>query len=154
MMVDAQGQTAAHNYDFGKSINYSCAAPVDLYVPAQVTDNTLRAALRLVVPDGQQGNSAPEVNGFEIIPDTTTPYLAIDTQQNAAVNAGNTLQLYSVGWYMSNAVTWSISGPGTISSTGLYTAPSVVVSSPQTVTVTATSTIDPSITATATLTVQ
>jgi hypothetical protein len=154
MMVDAQGQIAAHNYDFGKSINYACATPVDLYIPAQVTDNTLRAAVRLVVPDGQQGNSAPEVNGFEIIPDTTAPYIAIDTQQKTSVNAGSALQLYAVGWYMSNAVTWSISGPGAISSTGLYTTPSVAPDSPQTVTVTATSTIDPSVTATTILTVQ
>ena len=153
MMVEAQGIIAAHNYDFGKSINYACATPVDVYVPAQVTDNNLVAALRVVVPDGQQGTSAPEINGFEVIPDTTAPFIAIDTQGQSTVAVGTSLQLYPVGWYMSNAVTWSISGPGTISSAGLYTAPATV-SSPQTVTVTAISTVDPNITATATLTVQ
>ncbi len=153
MMVDAQGQTAAHNYDFGKSINYACAIPVDLYIPAQVTNNSLTAGLRLVVPDGQQGTSAPEINGFEIIPDTTAPFLAIDTQQQTTVNAGSTLQLYAIGWYMSNTVTWSVSGPGSISSTGLYTAPATAPSSPQTVTVTATSTVNPSVTATANIAV-
>jgi hypothetical protein len=153
MTVETQGIITAHNYDFGASINYACATPVDLYVPAQVTDNNLIAALRVVVPDGQQGTSAPEVNGFEIIPDTTAPFIAIDTQGKSTVPVGTTLQLYPVGWYMSNAVTWSVSGPGTISSTGLYTAPTSV-SSPQTVSVMATSTVNSSITATATLTVQ
>lgn len=153
MMVDAQGQIAAHNYYFGKSINYACATPVDLYIPAQVTDNRLIAALRVVVPDGQQGTSGPEIGGFEIIPDASAPSLVIDTQQQSTVAVGKTLQLYAVGWYMSNSVTWSVSGPGAISSTGLYTAPASV-SSPQTVTVTATSTVDPTVTATASLTVQ
>ncbi len=153
MMVEAQGMIQAHNYDFGKSINYACATPVDIYIPAQVTDNNLVAALRVVVPDGQQGTSAPEINGFEVIPDTTAPFLAIDSQGQSTVPVGTTLQLYVQNWYMSNSVTWSVSGPGTISSTGLYTAPTSV-SSPQTVTVTATSTVNPSVTATATLTVQ
>jgi hypothetical protein len=152
IMIDAQGQIAAHNFDFGKSINYACATPVDIYIPAQVTDNTLTAALRLVVPDGQQGNSAPEINGVEIIPDTAAPYIAIDTQQKTTVTAGSALQLYAVGWYMSNAVTWSMSGPGTISASGLYSAPSIAAASPQTVTVTATSATDTSITSTVTLT--
>jgi hypothetical protein len=154
MMVEAQGLIGAHNYDFGKTINYACATPVDLYVPAQVTDNHLTAALRLIAPDGQQGTSAPEINGFEIIPDTTAPFIAIDTQQKTTVNAGSTLQLYAIGWYMSNAVTWSISGPGTITQTGLYTAPTTAPASPQTLTVTATSTANPSITATVKLTTQ
>lgn len=153
MLLEAQGIVQLHNYDFGASINYACAVPVDAYIPAQVTDNNLVAALRIIVPDGQQNISAPEINGFEIIPDSTTPYLAIDTQGKSIVPVGTTLQLYVQNWYMSNAVTWSVTGPGTISSTGLYTAPSSV-SSPQTVTVTATSTTNSSITATATLTVQ
>ncbi len=152
-MIDVQGQTAAHNYDFGKSINYACATPVDIYVPAQVTDNTLTAALRVVVPDTQRGSSSPLINGFEIIPDSTAPYIAIDAQQQTMVNPGGALQLYATGWYMDNTVTWSLSGPGTISSTGMYTAPAVAPASPETVTITATSTADPSITAAATLTI-
>jgi hypothetical protein len=153
-MIETQDQTVAHNYDFGKPINYACATPVDLYVPAQVTNNTLKAAFRVIVPDGQQGTSAPEINGLEIIPDpNTAPYLAIDTQQQTTVNPGASLQLYAIGWYMSNAVTWSIDGPGSIGPSGLYTAPSIAPDSPQTVTITATSTTDPSTTASVTLTV-
>jgi hypothetical protein len=147
MMVEAQGIIQAHNFDMGASINYACATPVDIYIPAQVTDNNLVAALRVVVPDGQQGTTAPEINGFEVIPDSTAPFLAIDTQGKSTVPVGTTLQLYVQNWYMSNSVTWSVSGPGTISSTGLYTAPTAV-SSPQTVTVVATSTVNPSVTAT------
>jgi hypothetical protein len=147
MMVEAQGIIQAHNFDMGASINYACATPVDIYIPAQVTDNNLVAALRVVVPDGQQGTTAPEINGFEVIPDSTAPFLAIDTQGKSTVPVGTTLQLYVQNWYMSNSVTWSVSGPGTVSSTGLYTAPTAV-SSPQTVTVVATSTVNPSVTAT------
>jgi len=151
--LETQGQTQIHNYDFGLPISYACATPVDQFIPAQVTNNTLEIALRAVVPEGSTATPSPALNGLEIIPDTTAPSLAIDTQQVTTVNAGSTLQLYAVGWYMSNAVTWTMSGPGSISSTGLYTAPTAAPASPQTVTVVATSTVNPSISASATLTV-
>ncbi len=152
--LEANGQIAMHNYDFGLANNYLYAVPVDAYIPAQVTNNTLYVALRINLPDiPTSAAPLPLINGLEMIPDSTTPYLTIDTQQQTSLAAGNALQLYSVGWYMSNAVTWSISGPGTISQTGLYTAPSTAPSSAQTVTVTATSTVTPSVRATATLTI-
>ncbi|MBV8570189.1 MAG: hypothetical protein JO319_06235, partial [Acidobacteriaceae bacterium] len=151
--LETQGQTQIHNFDFGLVVNHQCAVPTDEFIPATVTNNNLEIALRAVVPEGVNSSPSPLLGGLEIIPDSTAPYIAIDSQQQTSVQAGNTLQLYAVGWYMSNSVTWSVSGPGTISSTGLYTAPATAPSSAQSVTITATSTANPSITASVTLTI-
>ena len=154
LLLEANGQIAAHNFDFGLPINHQYATPTDAYIPATVTDNTLYIALRINLPDVvTSAQPSPNINGLEIIPDSSAAHLAIDTQQQTSVAAGSTLQLYAIGWYMSNAVTWSVSGPGSISATGLYTAPLNAGSSPQNVTITATSTANPSIQATATLTI-
>ncbi|MDQ2842025.1 MAG: choice-of-anchor D domain-containing protein [Acidobacteriota bacterium] len=152
--LEANGQIAFHNFDFGFPISYAYATPIDVYMPAQVTNNSLTVALRINLPDVPISTQpSPTINGVEIVPDAASPHLAIDTQQKTSLTAGNTLQLYSVGWYMSNAVTWSISGPGSISQTGLYTAPVTASSSAQTVTITATSTATSGVQATATLTI-
>jgi hypothetical protein len=151
--LETQGQTQIHNFDFGLLVNYACATPTDEYIPATVTNNNLEVALRAVASDTQNIQPDPLLNGLEIIPDSAAPNLAIDTQQQTSVQAGNTLQLYAVGWYMSNSVTWSVSGPGTINSSGLYTAPATAPSPAQTLTITATSTVNSSITTTATLTI-
>ncbi len=151
---EANGQIALHNYDFGLPISYAFATPWDVFIPAQVTNNSLYVALRINLPDlPTQAQPSPSINGLEIMPDSTPPYLVIDTQQQTTVKAGSTLQLYSVGWYMGNAATWSISGPGSISQGGLYTAPATASASSQTVTITATSTVTQSVQATATLTI-
>jgi RHS repeat-associated protein len=70
----------------------------------------------------------------------------------ASLYAGQTQQFSAtVTNAASTAVTWSVSGGGSISSTGLYTAPSSVTSQ-QTVTITATSVAEPTISASATVT--
>ena len=154
MHLEANGQIAFHNFDFGVPINYAYATPVQVYIPAQVTNNNLYVALRINLPDmPTSAIPSPEIDGLEIMPDSTAPYLVIDTQQQTSVAAGNTLQLYATGWYMSNAVTWSLAGPGTINQNGLYTAPTSAISAAQTVTITATSTTSPGIQATTTLTI-
>jgi hypothetical protein len=149
-LVDVQGQIAAHNFVYGSTIQSACATPMDVFAPAQVIDNELRIALRAITSDTWKVIASVALNGLEIIPDSTAPFIAIDTQQQTGVGVGKTLQLYAVGWYMSNAVAWSVSGPGSISTSGLYTAPASV-SSPQMVTVRATSVVDPSLTASANL---
>lgn len=154
LLIEANGQIALHNFDFGLPISYAFAKPVDVFIPAQVTDNNLYIALRIIQPDIPTASQpSPSVNGLEIMLDSTSPYLVIDSQQQTNVAAGNTLQLYSVGWYMSNAVTWSMAGPGSISQNGLYTAPSAASSSAQIVTITAKSVTNPAVQATAILTV-
>ena len=166
MNLESNNQIGAHNYNFGTPIGYAYNTPIDAFIPAQVTDQNLYVAIRLNIPDsavnefpvgdGLPNNSLPQpaIDGLEIIPDTSAPHLVIDTQQQTSVAAGSTLQLYSVGWYMSNSVTWAVaSGPGSIDQNGLYTAPDNAGSSPQTVTIRATSTTNGAIVATATLTI-
>ncbi len=137
LFLEANGQIAAHNFDFGKPINYAYATPVDTYIPARVTNEKLYVAVRANVSDALAATGAspsPQINGLEIIPDNTPPHLTIDTQQNTSVAAGSTLQLYSVGWYMNNSVTWKIaSGPGSIDQTGLYIAPAAPSTHPVTI---------------------
>ncbi len=147
--LESQGQIESH-FDLGKAVNYACRTPYTAYIPAQVTNNILYAAVRAT--GGSGSHSVGQLNALSIIPDTTPPYLSIDTQLTTTTSAGSVIQVYAVGWYMSNAVTWSVSGGGSIDQNGVYTAPSTV-SANQTVTITATSTANPSITATATLTV-
>jgi len=153
--IEANGQIALHNFNWGLPTNYAYATPIDEFIPAKVVDNKLYAAVRINLPDViTQASPLPMINGLEIIPDNnTTPYLAIDNQQQTGVATGSTLQLYSVGWYMSNAATWSVSGPGSVDQNGLYTAPVTAGPAGQTVTITATSTANPSVKATTTLTI-
>jgi hypothetical protein len=94
------------------------------------------------------------LSGFAITPDSSAPHVTLsDSSGNSTTStiAANTkMQFNAVGWYMSNAVNWSISPQiGSISTTGLYTAPTT----PQTgtVTLTATSTTDPTKTASMTI---
>ena len=152
--IEANSQIVLHNYDFGLPINYAFATPSDVYIPAMVTNNQLTVAMRANLPDvATTASPSPILSGLVITPDTTAAHLVIDSQQKTSVTAGSTLQLYSVGWYMSNAVTWSISGPGSISQTGLYTAPATALSTAQTVTITTTSSANPSLQATTMLTI-
>jgi hypothetical protein len=149
MWLESQGQIGAH-FDLGKATNFECRDPYTEFIPAKVTNNVMYATIRTV--GGSGSHTSPLLNALEILPDTTAPYLTIDTQEVTTVTAGSVIQLYAVGWYMGNSVTWSVSGGGTIDQTGLYTAPSTAPSSNQTVTVTATSTLNTSVTATTTLT--
>lgn len=154
VLAEAQYQPIAHNYDFGATINHQCAVPVDLYMPAQVTDNTLEFALRNVTPLSNNSPASPMLSGVEIVPDTTNPHLSIDTQQQTSVAAGSSLQLYAVGWYMSNNVIWTqIAGPGSTDANGLYTAPATAPATAQTVTIVASSATNPHLAAIVSLTV-
>lgn len=132
------------------AVNDTCRVPYNVNIPAQVTNNLLTFAVRAT--GGQNAHSAPFLNAFSISPDSSTPTIAIDNQQVTTVNAGGTVQFYITSWYMSNSVTWSVSGGGTISQTGLYTAPATAPSSDTTITITATSTANSSVVATTTLT--
>ncbi len=147
MHLEANGQIGAYNFDLGIATGYKWATPYDVYVPAIVSDNILTVAARGVAPDNVTDyNPTPQLAGLEIIPDTTAPHLAIDTQQHTTIAPGLRLHLHAVGWYMSNAVTWSVSGPGQINADGVYTAPKKGFSN-EFVTVIASSKEDPRLTA-------
>lgn len=149
MLLESQGQIGSH-FDLGKATNFVCRTPYTQFIPAKVTDNLLYATVRTV--GGSGSHTSPILNALEILPDTTAPYLTIDTQQVTTVTANAVVQLYAVGWYMPSSVTWSVSGGGTIDQTGLYSAPATAPTSNQTITITATSTLNASVVASATLT--
>ena len=149
MFLESQGQIGSH-FDLGKATNFACRTPYTQFIPAKVTNNLVYATVRTV--GGSGSHTTPILNALEILPDTTPPYLTIDNQQVTTVTANSVIQLYAVGWYMPNTVTWSVSGGGTIDQTGLYSAPTTAPASNQTITITATSTVNTSVSATATLT--
>lgn len=153
MHLEANGQIGAYNFDLGLATGYKWATPYDVYVPAMVSNNLLTVALRGVAMDNVRNyNPAPQIGGLEIVPDSAPPHLTIDTQQHKTIASGASLHLHAVGWYTSNAVDWSISGPGSIDANGIYTAPETGHAS-ETVTITATSKANPRLTATTALTI-
>jgi hypothetical protein len=152
----ANGQVAAHNYDFGVATSHTVAVGVDAYVPAWVTNNQLTISIKGYRPDSMAGypEILPVLEGIEILPDTTAPYITIDTQQQTSVAAGTSLQLYAVGWYMDNSVEWNmVLGEGTIDQNGVYTAPAIAPASPETVIIQATSRVIGRVSATVSLTI-
>lgn len=123
--------------------------PITLSLPAQVTDNKLSFTISNAIVNTDH-SLPPILSGFAIIPDSSPPHVAIaDGSGNSTVSnvlSNSRMQFSAVGWMMPHPVIWSILPQiGTISPTGLYTAPST----PQTatLTVTAKSTTDPTKTA-------
>jgi hypothetical protein len=163
--LEAQGQIAAHNFNFGlnEPVGYTqiVGIPSDAYIPARVVNNTLEIAVRGVYLESDMsiyGSScsscmSPGLNGLEVIPDATPAHWSIDTQQVTTISAGSSLQLYQVDWYTGvSDVQWSIvNGPGSITSTGLYTAPTTQPAAGTGVVIRAQSASNPSIAATVTL---
>jgi acid phosphatase len=99
-----------------------------------------------VVACGGSAGSAPQVTSPAI--SSVAPSCSPDTITTGATSQC-TANIQGTGSF-SSAITWSVSGGGTISSAGLYTAPASAV----TATITATSTQDPSKSGTAAVTVQ
>ena len=123
--------------------------PITLSLPAQVTDNNLSFTISNKIVNTDK-SLPPILSGFAIVPDSSRPHITVsDADGNSTQSdlvSNSRMQFSALGWMMPNTVTWSILPQiGTISSTGLYTAPSM----PQTatLTVTAKSTTDPTKTA-------
>lgn len=137
---ESQGQLIYRNYSIGRATSglYNTGGYVDL--PMKVTDGSGTLAWRHLSSTA----SYPAISAIAIEADATDPHLTIDDPTAGAdITIGATRQLYAIGWYMSNSVTWSVaSGPGSIDSNGLYTAPSTPPSTPQTVIIQALSTVD------------
>lgn len=94
--------------------------PLDLDLPASVTDGTLSFAVRGLSPDGFHA----KVSAIVIQPDPGVREIRVDNPTSEPVPAGGQRQLHAVGWFSDGPVNWTIiSGPGSISATGLYTAP-------------------------------
>jgi hypothetical protein len=123
MHLESQGQIVLHNWNFSLPIDHTCRTPTTITIPANVTDTNLNVALRAL--GGNDAHTAPLLNSVTITQSSVSPAFTIDAQQRFSVLAGTSLQLYPVSWFAPDVpVVWSIlSGPGTISQTGLYTAP-------------------------------
>lgn len=119
--------------------------PSGLYTaPATITSQQT-----VTVTATSQGNAS--VSSSATI--TLYPPIAVSVTPTMSVDYANgTIQLSaSVSNTSNTGVTWTLSGPGSISSSGLYTAPTSVTSQ-QTVTITATSQANPSVSSSVTIT--
>jgi hypothetical protein len=125
----AQQQIGAHNFAFGVLTNFQARTPAIEYIPAVVKDTNLIVSMRVIT--NTIGHTMPFINGLTITQDSSAPHLAIDTQQQTTVAAGQSLQLYMVNWYMPDVSYWwaNTKGSGAIKS-GLFTAPANGAASP------------------------
>lgn len=137
---ESQGQLIYRNYSIGRATGGLHQTGGYLDLPMKVTDGSGTLAWRHL----GTSDSVVYVSAIAIEADPTDPHLTIDDPTAGAnITIGATRQLYVIGWYMANTVTWSVaSGPGSIDANGLYTAPSTPPSTPTTVTIRATSTVD------------
>ncbi len=149
--IETQGKIEIPNFDMGAGIANACLTPVNVSMPAVVTDQSLYFALRRISEGAR--TPTPILSGFSILPDTSEPHIAITPEKIASLTIGQRIPFKTVGWYMDGAAKWSvIKGPGSVSQDGVYQAPGNPPASDQDVVLQAKSTIDPSKTATASMT--
>jgi hypothetical protein len=133
-LLETQGQIQAHSYSYGTEVNFMFQTPTDVWIPAVVSNNLLQVYVRglsndvapYLTPQTSDQHKYIVLNGLEITPDTTVPFWSIDTQQQSAITAGQSLApFYVVDWYTGrNDPSWSIvSGPSgaSISASGVLT---------------------------------
>ncbi len=142
MRLEAQGQIVVPEYDYGRNIDYACNTPSVETMPATATDNDLYFSIRRVTHGSNM--ASPMLNAFSIEGDSSPGHLGLYPSPAPDAETGSKTQFNAIGWYMSNAVTWSVSGPGSITPTGLYVAPAVPPGSDEAVIVTARSTVNAS----------
>ncbi len=148
--LEAQGQIALHDFHPLATVDGKCYSPIHTTLPALVTDNNLYFSLRRITDHTQTGADQSPVtiiSAFSVTPVSDAPHLTIDPAVPPALTMSQSVQLHGVGWFMGNSATWTVlSGPGTVDSHGLFTAPATPTRG--TAVVQATSTIDGSRTAT------
>jgi hypothetical protein len=125
MSLVVNGQVVAHNYDQTLAESNMCRIPTTVDIPGVVTSRLLQWGIYT----DHQNVYAPEINGYTITPYSGSAKWMIDTQGISAVKPGSTLQLYVQDWgtghsCSNTSCSWSVSGPGSVSASGLYTAPS------------------------------
>jgi len=126
--VVINGQIVLANFDIVAAAGSGLTA-VDRQIPVNATNGQITIQFNPVLAD-------PVINAIEITPVTVSP-------SGATITASQSQQFSAtVSGTANTAVSWSVSpGVGSISPTGLYSAPPVV-SIPQTVTVTAASAVN------------
>jgi hypothetical protein len=124
--LESQGNIVIQNWSLSAATHDTCRTPASVTIPATVTDTNLSLALRSVTTNDVQ--SAPIVNGLKMARYNAAPYYTIDAQQQKAIRVGNSIQLKPISWFApSGPVNWSVvAGPGSISQSGVYTAPGAI----------------------------
>ncbi|HVW83828.1 MAG TPA: hypothetical protein VHB50_04080 [Bryobacteraceae bacterium] len=148
--LETQGQIIYYDLD-PATIAPIPGQPVDLEMPATVTDGQLEiVARRRDQYGGSGGDTATDLPAVMIQLDPSpAPHITITPPSIQPLTTGKKQQLYCVGWYMPADCQWQItSGPGTIDANGLYTAPAKGYDPAVPVVVTATSASDNTKTAT------
>lgn len=142
--VSVNGQTVLANFDVIAQAGSAYAA-LDRKFTTNVTNGQLTIQFTPVVDHAL-------VNAIEILPSSTGSTGVTVSPTTVTLGAGQTAQFTAAVTGTSNgAVSWSIgAGPGTITTTGLYTAPATITT-PSTATIVATSTASPAASATATV---
>ena len=136
------GQTVLTNFDIFAQAGGANKA-IDKQFPVSVTGGAITIQLLAVV-------SNPKISGIEIV---LQPKIAVAVNPpSSQVAPGGTQQFSaSVTGSSNTAVTWTVSGSGTITSNGLYTAPATV-SAAQSVVIKAVSAADATVAGSATVT--
>ncbi|MCL4402746.1 MAG: malectin domain-containing carbohydrate-binding protein, partial [Acidobacteria bacterium] len=142
--VIVNGNQVLSNFDILAEVPSRTA--LDKTFPVSVTNGVLRVQFEGVVHYGT-------VSAIVVEPSTAQPVTISLNPAQVSLMAGKTQQFTAtVGGTTNTAVTWSATA-GTVSSTGLYTAPATVTQA-ATATVTATSVADAARTASATVSLQ
>ena len=139
--VIVNGQQVLTNFDIVAEAG--ARAALDKSFPVTVTNGFVNIQFKGVVHYGI-------VSAIELLPSATQPVTISVNPAQKSLMAGQTAQFTAtIGGTADTRVTWSATA-GTVSSTGLYTAPAAIAQ-PATATVTATSVADSTRTATATV---
>ncbi len=135
--VSINGTQVLTNFDIAATAGHSVA--LDRTFAVNVTGGQIQASFQSV------NGSRPMVSGIEIV-SASDPDVTLTSASPGVLTAGQTYQFTA----SASGVTWTVSpaGRGTISSSGLYTAPATLTAAER-VTVTAALTSDPKRTASA-----
>jgi hypothetical protein len=142
------------------SMTYTAPATPPIYTAAQVAAGMVQGSVIISAAVNNQANNVLSETATSVTIVITGPVSAGISPTTASLKLGTTQQFtgYSVG-STNNALTWQVNGVtggstanGTISSTGLYTAPAAMPVNATTVTITAVAQADTTKSAAATVT--
>jgi len=146
--------------DVEGTITYNAPATPPIYTAAQLTQGLVQGSVTVAAAVSNNPNGGFDETSTSITFAITGPISAGISPTTASVKLGTTQQFtgYSVG-STNNAITWQVNGVtggsasyGTISATGLYTAPAAMPMTSNVVTITVVAQADTTKTASATVT--
>lgn len=121
--LEAQSRLLIRDFDMGAGIGYMRKQPIIVPLPAEVTNHSLYFALRRVT-SFHSATVTPLFNGYVIERDESPAHVSIVPEKVTSLVIRQTISFTAVGWSIPDGVKWSVvKGGGTISPTGVYTAP-------------------------------